>query len=211
MIKLRIIGDVHGKIPAYIKLAEEAENSIQLGDLGFDYSGINCLNPKNHRVLGGNHDNYEYDGKNFILQTDHFLGDFGTHSVPDIGDFFFVRGASSIDKKNRTHGIDWWPHEEMEYRTMMFAFEEYSKVKPKIVLSHECPIFIIEMISGYKTWDGMPIFPSMTAKLLESMFDEHKPELWIFGHHHKHFDMSIEGTRFICLPELACFDFKDDK
>jgi len=76
-----------------------------------------------------------------------------------------------------------------------------------LMLSHECPTSIIDMIAGFKTWDGEPIRPSMTANVLEQMFEEHKPLLWVFGHHHKVFDMVVEGTRFVCLPELACLDF----
>ena len=41
MKKIRFIGDVHGDIPNYVKIANEAEYSIQVGDLAFDYSGMN--------------------------------------------------------------------------------------------------------------------------------------------------------------------------
>lgn len=205
---LRLIGDVHGKMEEYIPLAEQAENSIQLGDLGFSYHAlVKFLDPIKHRVLGGNHDNYEVLDGRFHEQPPHFLGDYGVHSVPGFGDFFFMRGGNSIDKALRTEGYDWWPGEELSYVDAAKALEEYTKVRPKIMLSHECPTSIIDMIAGFKTWNGEPIRPSMTANVLEQMFEEHKPLLWVFGHHHKFFDMVVEGTRFICLPELACFDF----
>lgn len=205
---LRLIGDVHGKMKEYIPLAEQAENTIQLGDLGFSYNALTkFLDPVKHRVLGGNHDNYEVVDDRFHNQPPHFLGDYGVHNVPGVGDFFFVRGGNSIDKAQRTEGYDWWPGEQISYAVAMKAIEEYTKIQPELMLSHECPTSIIDMLAGFKTWDGEPILPSMTANVLEQMFEQHKPLLWVFGHHHKAFDMVIEGTRFVCLPELACFDF----
>lgn len=208
-IYLRIIGDVHGKLESYIQLAKGAEYSIQLGDLGFSYNAVvKNLDPVRHRVLGGNHDNYELvDGK-FVNQPPHFLGDYGTYVVPNFGEFFFVRGGNSIDRDNREEGVDWWAAEQLSYADAFLALSEYKEVKPDLMLSHECPVSIIDMLAGFKTWNGQPIRPSMTAQLLEQMFDAHKPKLWIFGHHHKAFDMTIEGTRFVCLPELACLDFQ---
>jgi predicted phosphodiesterase len=206
MIKLRIIGDVHGKLEDYIQLASQAEYSIQLGDLGFDYDPIKILNPIKHRVLGGNHDNYSVMDGVFHKQTSHFLGNYGVHNIPVVGDLFFVRGGHSIDKAQRTENYNWWTDEQISYSDGLKALDEYTKVKPDFMISHECPASVIEMVAGFKTWDGEEIRPSMTANLLEQMFDVHKPHLWIFGHHHKFFDMNVKGTRFICLPELACFD-----
>jgi len=205
---LRLIGDVHGKMEEYIPLAEQAEYTIQLGDLGFSYNALSkFLNPDKHRVLGGNHDNYEVLDGRFHKQPPHFLGDYGVHNIPGIGEFFFVRGGNSIDKAGRTEGFDWFPGEQLSYVDAAKAIEEYTKVRPALMLSHECPTSIIDILAGFKTWDGELIRPSMTANVLEQMFEEHKPLLWVFGHHHKHFNMVVEGTRFICLPELACLDF----
>jgi hypothetical protein len=38
------------------------------------------------------------------------------------------------------------------------------------------------------------------------MFANIQPKLWIFGHWHVPFDYVHEGTRFICIPELAMVD-----
>jgi len=211
---LRIIGDVHGKMEDYLVLAGAAEYSIQVGDMGFEYHALTrFLEPDKHKVLGGNHDNYELFEGRFINQTPHFLGDYGVHTIPEFGEFFFVRGGYSIDKGNRQEGLDWWPGEQLTYTQGMAALEKYKEVKPDVMITHECPSSVIELVSGFKTWDGIPIRPSMTANLLEAMWDAHQPKLWLFGHHHKDFYMTLRGTSFRCLKELGYVDFtrKEDK
>lgn len=207
---LRLIGDVHGKYTKYIDLALEAENSIQLGDLGFDYGLVRSeLDSKNHRVLGGNHDNYEEDVQgNFIWQPAHFLGDFGVHSVAGY-DFFYLRGGNSIDKDYRDEGLDWWPKEEISYSDGLRALVFYEVLKPDYVITHECPISVIDFVSGGKLFDGLPIRPSMTANLLEQMWEIHKPKFWYFGHHHKDWQSDLSGTKFQCLNELSYVDLME--
>jgi predicted phosphodiesterase len=206
---LRIIGDVHGQMNQYVQLACKSKYSVQLGDLSFNYAKLAALDPANHRVLGGNHDNYLEENGKFVNQPSHFLGDYGIHHVPKIGNFFFVRGGHSIDKDGRKEGVDWFPQEQISYASGTKAFDLYQQIKPDFVISHECPESVIDMIAGIKTWNGMPIHPSMTSQLLEQMLQFHHPKLWIFGHHHEDFDMNVDGTRFVCLPVLKCFDFEE--
>lgn len=208
MTYLKIIGDVHGHITQYKDIAQKAKYSIQVGDLGFDYSGLSDLDFNHHKVLGGNHDNYfEVDGA-FIKQTPHFLGDFGTFAVPEVGEFFFVRGGRSIDKEYRVEGVTWFPQEELSYAQSMMAFDAYCEKKPDFMVTHECPSSIIDKISWFKTWNGQVITPSATANLLEQMLLQHRPKLWIFGHHHSSFDQTIDSCRFVCLEPLECFNFE---
>lgn len=207
---LRVIGDVHGKIGGYLTLALGARASIQVGDLGFDYTRIRTvpeLNPKVHRVLGGNHDNYEqWDGK-FANQTAHFLGDSGMVEVWGVGDIFFTRGGRSVDRSMRFQGLDWWPEEELNYHQALKALQQYKAMRPRIVVTHECPADIIEPTFGAFEWGGQLVQPSYTAKLLQRMFDLHKPELWVFGHFHKDVHVKIDGTQFVCLNELSYLNF----
>jgi hypothetical protein len=41
------------------------------------------------------------------------------------------------------------------------------------------------------------------------MFVVHKPEYWIFGHHHKKVEKEIDGTIFIGLDELKYGNIDD--
>jgi hypothetical protein len=144
----------------------------------------------------------------FVVQTDHFLGDYGVHTVPGYGDIFFVRGGRSIDWQYRVEGRTWWRDEELSYAECLKAFELYKEVKPKAVFTHECPADIIELLAGFKTWDGKLILPSLTANMLNLMFDHHQPERWIFGHHHKNWSEVVKGTQFRCLGIMSYVDFE---
>ena len=200
---LRIIGDVHGKYSNYLKLIQNVDFSIQLGDFGFDYSVLDeKISPEIHKILGGNHDNYERQTDQFIKQTPHFLKDFGILEVPQIGQIFYVRGGFSIDYKNRQIGINWWPDEEVSQSVAMQIIDLYKETKPTLMISHECPANINNFVSNFSD-----IKPSFTSLLLQELYDMHQPDVWFFGHHHKDWIKHIGNTEFNCLNELSYCDF----
>ena len=202
---LRIIGDVHGEYKSYVEIAQESQYSIQLGDMGFDYSYLEHLNSDYHKVIAGNHDNYTENSRgDFVKQTSHFLGDFGEYTIPDFGKIFFVRGGNSIDKHFRTEGLDWWRREELNMDELFNAQELYNKRKPNFVITHECPAFLLDEVA---TMDSKVIKPSKTALFFDTLFDNHRPDWWIFGHHHRKYQKTHNGCRFFCLPELGYLDF----
>lgn len=227
---LRIIGDVHGRIvprqrradrdkdrrymPAiwrdrrvrgrsYQRLALESKYSIQVGDLAGDYSELSDIDPEFHRVVAGNHDNLP-------KLSQHFLGDYGTCSIPCNNarlDVFYVRGAASIDRAMRIEGLNWWPDEELSESLHSSVLETYSIAQPRIVVTHDCPS---ELIPSVATLDE-DIQPSQTNELLQRMLEIHAPQWWFFGHHHKNWVFQHpRGTRFVCLGSLAYFDFDEN-
>ena len=202
---LRLIGDVHGKFEQYIPIAQQAEYSIQLGDLGFEYDEMSKLDSKRHKVIAGNHDNYEKQDGRFVLQTEHFLGDYGIYEV-DGKRIFFIRGGRSIDKESRMEGYRWWRDEELTYVEATNALGFYMDTKPDFVISHECPVYVVEYCFSGRTWNGQAIRPSMTANLLQTMFENHQPKEWFFGHHHRNLTIDFNGTNFHCLKELSYCD-----
>ena len=77
--KLRLIGDVHGHVSAYKHLLKFPMYSIQLGDFGMRYDWdklIQEVDGDNHKVLGGNHDDYDFIK---FKKPKHYLGDFGIY------------------------------------------------------------------------------------------------------------------------------------
>lgn len=221
---LRIIGDVHGLINlpqkpspynpsrkrgrTYLNVANAAENSIQVGDMGFNYHLLKQkLNPNKHRFFGGNHDNYDT-----INSVPHNLGDFGVVTVGGLS-LFFCRGAFSVDKKRRlshewaTGQKIWWQEEELTYAQSVAAIKAYEQTRPRFMLSHSCPQEVSTMVGSPGALRNFGIepegFTTSTQTMLQSMFEIHEPELWIFGHFHKNWLDKVRDTTFICVDELS--------
>jgi predicted phosphodiesterase len=192
-----IIGDVHGKIQQYEQIIkkEKAKESVQLGDFGFrrehDWFLAN-MEVENHRVLFGNHDYYPY------LQKPHSVCCSIARFIE--GDIFFIRGAYSPDYKMRTMGLDLFEDEEIPYREFEDILDYYKKCRPSAVVSHDCPQFIPHSFFAYPTKIN-----TRTGHLLEALYQEHQPDLWVFGHHHRSWRMKIGNTEFRCLDELECY------
>ena len=205
-MKVRIIGDVHGKYGEYLHLTDAAEYSIQLGDMGFSYKHMKGLNPLNHTFFGGNHDNYDK-----INTVSHCHGNFGGRhlgngAVGPVFNYFIVRGAYSVDKKYRTIGIDWWADEELNREQAERCINNFEQMKPEIVISHDCPASVVPefMTNEWK------LEKSFTGLVLDDMFEIHQPKTWIFGHHHNSKTTTKNGTKFICLDELNYIDLDTD-
>lgn len=198
MLNLTVIGDPHGNCNRYKEITDACDFSISVGDFGFKkqyhwhVNNIYAKNPfeyKGHFINGGNH---EY------MPMMEFMPYLGHHCYfPEI-ELFSVRGANSIDKHLRTEGIDWFPDEELNYGQQLAAYDKYVETKPRIVISHDCPQEVMKHFFGYSE-------TSQTRTMLQHMFEAHKPEIHIFGHHHSSRDEMINGTRFICLAELETF------
>lgn len=208
MNSIHIYGDVHGKYMDFHRKIEQnkSERIIQLGDFGLEYSYLDYLNPMFFKFVQGNHDCYDKHCK-----TDHMLGDYGSEFFWGM-EFFFIRGEFSVDYKERqklnsTTNKIWWVDEELSKTEMRKALKAYKKDKPEIMITHGCPTEIAQKISSpyvLKAFGFDPKnFTTNTQELLQSCFDSHKPNIWVFGHHHQNLDFYHKGTRFICVDELC--------
>lgn len=207
------IGDVHGCFKTYNYILfnmthkgnrKGVDCSIQLGDMGIGFpfrsNDLNASNngktwlpllDKNHKFIRGNHDDPV-----LCAQHPNFMGDWGYSKEADI---FHIGGGYSIDFMYRTPGISWWDGEELTNRQFGQALRFYKKYKPKIVISHECPLVVkYDVITNYIKKTKI----SYTETKLQEMFEAHKPEYWIFGHHHMRKNIWVEGTQFVVLGEL---------
>jgi hypothetical protein len=143
------------------------------------------IDASRHIFIPGNHDDY-------LQLPAHALGLFGTCELGPAS-FFWVRGAASPDKHARIPGESWWPEEERTYREGLRAIEQYKAVKPRLVLTHDCPGGLSAQWLGTNR-------PTRTGQLLDALLAHHQPDLWLFGHHHR----SIKITRG--LGELEAWD-----
>lgn len=193
MDDILLIGDVHGKVDQYKKIINYHKGrSIQIGDFGFKVEHdwhLNNVDSFQHHILFGNHDYYPYLKRNHSLRNFSFI---------NFGQIMTLRGAFSIDKMCRKEGRDWFNNEELTYNEMQYAISHYLRNKPRIVISHDCPHEVRQYLFNIHD-------KSITSNGLQIMFEDHQPDIWIFGHHHMSKSETINGTRFICLAELETF------
>jgi hypothetical protein len=192
---ITLIGDVHGKYECYHEIIREKDRhpyTIQLGDFGFKFETLDNVDPAKHKIVAGNHDNY-----NKIIDIPHYLGDYGYTSLNGVN-FFFYRGAYSVDRQHRTVGIYWWEQEQCTIDQFMKARSLYREVKPEIVLTHDCP----DEISFHLLEPHQRKYENLTGWALQELFNIHQPKIWRFGHWHKNWRMTCNGTDFSCLNEL---------
>jgi hypothetical protein len=187
-MKIRVVGDVHGNIDSYLKVIEGTERSIQVGDMGIGFIVFPNDIPIEHRFIRGNHDNPKRCRtiKNWIPDGTFEDG------------IFYLGGAYSIDQAWRIEDLSWWRDEELSIPLLDIMIDKYEQYKPSIVITHDCPQVIADYMFSHHKQDS-----SRTRQALDKMFDIHKPDMWLFGHHHKNYEKIIVGTRFIALDELS--------
>jgi len=208
--KRLLIGDVHGKWREYARILEvyQPDSSVQVGDFGVGFRGINQAAVEqvqyamdnfgggNNRYIRGNHDNPEVCRADPRCITDA--------TFEEETGIFYLGGAWSIDQAWRTEGVDWWADEELSMNELYAAIDVYERSKPDVVISHECP----EDIIGYMMPWYRREFPSRTRDALGSMWSLHKPKLWVFGHWHSSVTASFDGCQFTCLNELETMNIE---
>jgi len=192
---ITIIGDVHGKYYEYLELTKKYEHTAQVGDFGFHYGCMAGTDPARHKIIGGNHDNYDV-----IDDCPNYLGRFGNTSLTGIP-FFFVSGAFSIDKAYRVEGQSWWRKEELTYEECGQCLELYYRTQPDIVISHDCPSVASSAMFNISD-------KTMTRQLMGQMWARWRPKTWVFGHWHESKIKIIGDTTFVCLAELETFNLQ---
>lgn len=203
MNKITVIGDVHGKYDKYHKIicrTEDHPYTVQLGDFGFKYDTLKNVDSTKHLILPGNHDNYD-----ICYNYSHFMGDYGYTSLNRVN-FFYYRGAYSIDRQYRTIGIDYWADEQVSIDQFMKARELYIQVKPDIFISHDCPDFMVPQYIG----PNAKVYENITNWALGELYKIHQPKLFIHGHYHISKTTQYGDTKFICLDELETYSLTKD-
>lgn len=192
---MRIIGDTHGNWNWYVS-ARGNRSSLHVGDFGFGFlhqiqSVIHDdMNDHKdlHRFIRGNHDDPA-----IARTTPGYLGDFGNINTTT-GKLFFVSGAWSIDQQYRVENISWWREEELSFSQMDECLKLYTEIKPDFVVTHDCPIGIVQHVNKSNL-----VFETCTGNLLQAMFETHAPRTWVFGHHHVNRVINTKITQFVCV------------
>jgi len=213
MTLTRLIGDIHGRFYDYKAccLADFDGPSIQLGDFGtgfgqsdYWHNSVDAYHLEgNHRFIRGNHDNPAA-----CKSMRSWIAD-GTVE----NDTMFIGGAWSIDNPEappgwyrRTPGVDWWPEEECSDECFERMYDVYAHVKPRVLITHDCPASISYRMFWGSGFVSGPRYPNRTGEWLDRFFAVHQPEQWFFGHWHRTMTCIIGRTQFHCLGELDYID-----
>jgi Icc-related predicted phosphoesterase len=203
----KFIGDVHGYFSRYEKIIREYPDTIQVGDMGVGFRkwphGEWQANPPHDKMVAsrsrfirGNHDN-----PLICKRHSQWIADGHVEKLDGLTGMF-IGGGLSIDKDYRIEDFSWWPEEQLSQIEMNRIADIYEKVRPEIMVTHECPITASDAIPhSHHYYDH-----SRTAQFLQSLWNFHKPKIWVHGHHHISVDHVIEGTRFVCLAEMEMRD-----
>lgn len=209
---IRICGDIHGKYDQYFNIVHNSEYSVQLGDCGFHYEPLNILDSSKHKFFFGNHDSRD------AKVTEHFLGYYGFTELNGVA-FFYVSGGHSIDRAYRlTHEHQtgqkiWWEDEELSYADMQKVYKWYKDVQPQLVITHEAPTVCMEKIQNpniLKEFGYPDGWKSNTQQLLQQLYEEYQPQVWVHGHMHHAARNQIDRTLFISLQELGYVDVDEE-
>jgi predicted phosphodiesterase len=192
-MRVHFFGDVHQEYRLLSQMLEgvEAGPIIQVGDVGLGCPGAPDPEPgpldfpSRFRFIRGNHDDPAVCRKH-----PSYLGDFGVHSETGV---FFLSGGRTLDTHSRIVGWDLFPDEELSRRQFDEAISLYERVRPKIVVTHECPASACDRLFHLRDK------PSLTSLALDAMFEIHQPKMWVFGHHHVSLVKKYRETLFCCV------------
>ena len=204
---IKLIGDLHCCDGYKTKMTP---GSIQLGDLcligykdkfSFNKHFQKRYGKGNRYFIGGNHDYFP------VLKPDFMQLQEVAENLIYIprgyvsGKTLFIGGGDSIDKDIRTPGVDWFPEEAMSPK----QFDRIMNIDQdiEVIISHDCPGRIVSWIKDYVS-PGSSCFRSG----LDHIFEKFHPDLWIFAHHHKTVDETIDHCRFVCVDTARSVKFE---
>jgi len=188
-----ILSDIHCNFNRVIDVCSKTTQTVlQLGDFGSGFMPTGFIiqnSPKNLKFFCGNHDN-----RTEARKIPNCVGDYG-----ELENVFFVSGANSRDKDNRIEGVSWWPDEELTYEQGNDCLALWASSGKKIIVSHDTTQSFVEQY--LQIYDR-----SLTRNLLQSMIEVRKPELLIFGHHHRRYNVQSDGIHYVGLPMDAVYE-----
>ncbi len=228
-MRLAIIGDVHGRFDQLEELLRAAcarqplDAAVQVGDFGFFEEKLPAARPSFHLpvplyAVCGNHDDHAYLARarrsgalerwaeaNLFYQA--------RASVVTVGEVClgFLGGALHADRPQRRHGGNVITTDEARR-----AADLFNSAKPEVIVSHSCPAGIgigmqstpelawgvaeHVLMAGYDPGPHHDCGEAQLTWLWRAL--QARPRLWCFGHFHAARDITLAGTRFLCVPRI---------
>jgi predicted phosphodiesterase len=202
-VKILVTGDIHNEFSKLNDLIRKKEPDLIIccGDFGYWPrvswgSPLSNINLRGSELLfcDGNHEDF-WSLKNRIsdeLSPDiHYMPRGSTFTLNDGRTILFMGGAESIDKDQRTIGIDWFPDETIQQKDLY----DLPNIKVDIFITHTCPVELMHELR--KLYNIKNIEPSNWA--LSELWKIYKPSLWLFGHWHVYRELKMFDTKCYAL------------
>jgi len=217
--KIFVVGDIHGDWSSLNKLISRHKPNIilQCGDFGWwpkwnntsiINDGVNYKKKWNQYGIkngdckiywcDGNHEDHwdleKYKEQTEVMPNIFYMPRGSVLELPDGRNVLFVGGALSVDKKDRKLGYDWFPEEEISYKTI----NNLPDCKIDIVISHTCATSFREVneFCMFKHKDS-------SSDALDYVLRKYNPPLWYFGHFHFYQRGKFKDTQWFCLNTNA--------
>ncbi len=210
-------GDWHGKWNMVLEEIEKLPNDsllICVGDVGLGFRGLTLnrlcvgLEPILAKkaitlfLLRGNHDNPAIWKEETHSDYIKLIEDFSEIRINN-KNFYFIGGATSIDRSYRTKNVDYWVDEVIPYNDYVKPIN-----KIDVLITHSAPLFCWPVgFNDYcRYWfKEEPILEQELTKerqFLNKVFDDIKPELHVYGHFHSSVNEIMDKCKHILLNEL---------
>ena len=210
-------------------MAAKDTTIIQVGDFGAGFRSrekmteemteINKRLAKNNNkllVIRGNHDDPAYFDGNYNFTNIEFLPDYTVRNIEG-KNYLFVGGAISIDRCQRTAGVDYWLDERF-----VLDIDKLNSIEGNInvVIAHSSPSFCPPVHFNELVWYFIAQDPSLHNALLqerkdfETMYETlkakgHTIEYWFNGHFHFTQEELINDTNFVVLGIDKFYEFNN--
>jgi len=192
MTDILVLGDVHAQ-PQDIKrqltisknMGYDPKAIIQLGDLGMWKDVIKKfphLDLPFYFILG-NHEDYHAE---LIMQG---LPDCYIHLKPDEPTDICGLKAVGIGRSNYIDTYNTPPGTTIRYEEVTKCIKKRPKID--MMITHDCPSDIGMRSNFFGPWEDVG------SEILEELFMDLKPKLWLFGHHHIDYTSYVDGCHFI--------------
>lgn len=212
------LGDTHGSIsidkltgrrfPTQFGLTKD-DIMIIAGDAGFVWdSDITCrgwINDKPFTTLCclGNHENYDLieklpvtafcGGQAYQVENSLFYAIGGEIYTINGKTFLFINGGESIDKDQRTKGVDWWEQEVITESQIERAKQNLLKYDNKVD-------YIISHTGGRNVTAFFGFIPTISDIRLSQLLDTTSYSQHFCGHYHK--DVTIDNKTKVLYNQI---------
>ncbi|MEI8189221.1 MAG: metallophosphoesterase [candidate division NC10 bacterium] len=221
----------HQKLAEVVRQAQadfRIAAAIQVGDFGFRKDLMarsrqgSIRYPVPLHVIDGNHEDHRWLRRalltgagrawkrdlNLLYQARPSVAQFGASTVG------FLGGALHVDRPQTHNWLSGFPNyilrRHREHATTLF-----NRRQPELLVTHSCPSRIGIGLQGASALDH-----SVAEHIVAAGFDpgpqhdcgevelgrlwcdlSYRPRAWVFGHFHRAHDVTIEGTRFVCVGD----------